>query len=834
MPAGVRARLCLMKYLKTTILLITAAFFLSSARAQTVSDTGKPVTGDAELSGKVLDEQQKDFPFSTVSLLSVKDSALVKGTLSAENGSFTFSGLKPGSYLVSVYVVGYKKLLKGPFTLTAGNKKHIGTLQMLVEAQQLKGVEVVKKKPLIERQIDKTVVNVEKSALAAGNSALEILARAPGVTVDKDGKISLRGKQGVNIMLDGKPAYLSAEQLANLLRSTEGNAVQSIELITNPSAKYDAAGNSGIINIKLKKNRSYGTNGSVLAGGGYGAYYKFNGGLSLNHRQKKFNVFGNLDYGENKRFGGTDIERVNGTATDPTYFDQTNFSRRMRKNGNYKAGIDYFISDKHTLGFTANGYNSHGHTDSKVLTLIGSAPGRRDSSVVASNPNGYRYTGNSFNMNYKGTLDTLGQEISADAEYADHVGREDNNFNNQYLDVTGQQLKPPYLFRNLAKTTTRIRAAKIDYVYPLQKDMKMEAGLKTSFVKTNNDFYFENFDNGNWINDLRRSNQFLYDESINAAYINVNRKFGKTSVQLGLRAEQTNSKGNSVTEQKVADRHYLNLFPSVFLNQELGKKHEMGFSYSRRVDRPNYESLNPFIYYLDLYSYRFGNPFLKPQYTNSFELSYSFKKELHMSVGYSHTTDVMSDVLLTDTATKTIFISNQNLATQDSYNLNVNYPLQITSWWNSSNNLNTYYNKFSTPDLLGTPYKSGKLAASFNTTHTFTFKHDLGAELSGWYNSRQVYGTLLIDPQYSIDLGLSKGLMNKQLNIKLAANDIFKLQKSRIRSALPSQNYLIKERWESRVFRMTLTYRFGSNEIKAARERSGSADAEGRRVKSGG
>ena len=793
------------------------------------------IAGHGEISGKVYDELQKEFPYATVSLLNSTDSTVVKGTLTSDNGSFVFKEVKAGSYLIAVYVVGYKKTFKGPYAVTTAQKNlTTGTIQMATDAQTLKGVNIVKQKPLIERQIDKTVINVENSALAAGNSALEVLAKAPGVTVDKDGKISLRGKQGVTVMLDGKPTYLAAEQLTNLLSSTEGNAIQSIELITNPSSKYDAAGNSGIINIKLKKNRNYGTNGSFLIGAGYGKYYKANSGLTLNHREKRFNVFGNFDYGRNKRHNGTDIMRVNNTAEDKTYFDQTNYNLRNRQNSNYKAGLDYFINDNNTIGFAVNGYYSKGNNVGDVQTLIGDRPGKTDSSVIARNPNSSKYTGIAYNLSYKGTLDTLGQEISIDADYSEYIGDEDNNFNNRYFNAQGQPLKMDYLFRNNTPTTTKIRSAKTDYAYPINKEMKLEIGLKTSFVKTDNNFRFENFEQGNWINDVRRSNQFLYDENINAAYTNLNRKFKSTTIQLGLRAEQTNSKGNSITENKIVTRHYLNLFPSLFVNQELSKSHDMGLSYSRRIDRPDYGSLNPFIDFLDLYSYRFGNPFLKPQYTDAFELSYSYKKSLNISFGYSHTKDVMSDVLLTDTATKTIFISNQNLATQDSYNMNASYPVQVTKWWNTTNNLTAYYNKFKTPDLLGMPYESGKLAFNLNTTQTITLNSSTNVEWSGWYQSKQVWGTLLIDPQYSVDLGMSKSFMNKQLNIKLAANDVFKFQKSRITSTLPSQNYVVSERWESRVFRLTCTYRFGSAEIKAARQRSGSSEAEGRRVKSGG
>ncbi|MGY4385933.1 outer membrane receptor protein involved in Fe transport [Pedobacter sp. UYP24] len=786
-----------------------------------------------KLSGKVLDESKKAFPYTTVSLLNAKDSTVVKGTLSDDNGGFSFSGIKTGNYLIAFYIIGYRKTFKGPYQYSEALKIHqIGEVQLLPDAQLLKGVEIVKHKPLIERQVDKTVINVENSALAAGNSALEILQKSPGVTVDKDGNISLRGKQGVNIMLDGKPTYLSSEQLANLLRSTEGNAIQSIELITNPSSKYDAAGNSGVINIKLKKNRNYGTNGAITAGAGYGKYYKAYGGLNLNHREKKFNIYGNTDFGKGKRFGSTDIVRVNNTVADKTYFDQTNLALKIRSNGNYKAGIDYFVNDNNTIGFAFNGSNSNGNNSANVLTLIGDRPGKADSSVGAKNPSDSHYTSMSYNLNYKGVLDTLGQEISADADFSQYIGKEKNDFNNMYYDAVGKTLKPDYYFRNARPTKTTIRSAKTDYTYPINKETKLEMGLKTSFVATDNNFMFENFENNAWTNDQKRSNQFLYDENINAAYANLGKKFKGTSLQLGVRAEQTNSKGNSITDKKVVNRHYLNLFPSLFINQELSKDHELGFSYSRRIDRPDYGSLNPFISYVDLYSYRYGNPFLKPQYTNSFELSYAYKKTLNITVGYSRTTDVITDVLLTDTVKKTIFISNQNLATQDSYNLNISYPLQITKWWNTSNNLTTYYNNFKTPDLLGAKYDSGKVALNFNTNQTFKLNTTTSLEMSGYYQSKQISGTIVIDPQYGIDFGIKKSLLDKKMDFKLAANDVFNLQRSRITSALPSQKYVVKERWESRVFRLTCTYRFGSKEIKAARQRSNSSEDEGRRVKS--
>ncbi|WP_158800442.1 outer membrane beta-barrel family protein [Pedobacter sp. L105] len=814
-----------MKKTLYSILIFSLGFLnLSTVYAQ----TGK-------LTGKVLDEKRNNLSYASVSLLKAKDSTVIKGSITEDNGVYLFSNLLDGEYLVAINMVGYAKVFKGPYAINTAHQVYtIANVELAPTSKQLNGVNIVSKKPLVERQVDKTVLNIENSVLAAGNTALEILQKAPGVAVDKDGNISLRGKQGVTVMIDGKPTYLSSEQLANLLRSTEGNAIQSIELITNPSAKYDAAGNSGIINIKLKKNSNYGTNGSVTAGGGYGRYYKANGGFSLNHREKKFNLFGEYNYNRSKRFHDLDIMRINNTATDQTYFNQTSTSIQPRQNHNYKAGIDYFIDDNNTIGAAVNGYVSTGNNDADVLTLIGSRPLETDSSVVAFNPNSYKYTGITYNLNYKGKIDTAGQEITADADYSRYLGSQNYGYNNNYLNADGNVYKAPYIFRNSTPTAVKIWAAKVDYTYPFSKKMKLDAGLKSSVVNTDNNSIFDNLIDNNWQSDVTRSNQFLYNENINAGYLNLNREFTGTTLQLGLRAEQTNSKGNSITEQKVVNRHYFNLFPTLFVNHVLSKDNEIGFSFSRRIDRPDYESLNPFINFVDLYTYGIGNPFLNPQYTNSFEITYSYKKTVNVTMGYSHTSDAITRVLLSDTLKKTLYITSENLAEKKSYNLNINSPIPIIKWWTTNNNLTVFYNQFSTPNLLGSPYKSGKLAFQANTNQTVSLNTTTNLELSAHYQSSLVEGTLFMKPQYGIDLGASKSFANKKFNVKLAANDVFNLEKWRVTSALPGQNYSVNEKQESRVFRLTCTYRFGSNTIKGASQRSKSSDAEANRVRSGG
>jgi outer membrane receptor protein involved in Fe transport len=808
---------------KTIITLIyLTIFFYVNTNAQT-APAGK-------VTGRVLDEQKKPLDYVSIALLKAKDSTSVKGSLTAENGIYSFNNLPDGSYLVAFNMVGYAKVIKGPFAINATQKNYsLEDLVLKATAKQLNSVNIVSRKPLVEKQLDKTVLNIENSILATGNTALEILQKAPGVSVDKDGNISLRGKSGVNVMIDGKPTYLSSTQLADLLNATEGDAIQSIELITNPSSKYDASGNSGIINIKLKKSRSYGTNGSVLAGAGYGKYYKANTGLTLNHREKKFNVFGNINYARNKRYVYQTLDRINNTATDPQFFNQASSNEGIRNNTTYKAGLDYFIDDKNTIGAAVNGTVSKGTDQNNPTTLIGKVNGKADSLVKAFNPDNFNYKGTTFNLNYKGTLDTSGSEITADADYSTYNRFKNTAYNNYFFNADGTSSRAPSVFRNPTPSTIKIWTGKVDYTHPFSKKTKLDAGLKTSFVTTDNNSIFENYIGNTYQNDPAQSNHFIYTENVNAAYTNLRTEFKTTTVQVGLRAEQTNSKGNSITAQSVVNRHYLDLFPSLFVNQVLSKDNELGFSYSRRIDRPNYESLNPFIRFIDLYSYSIGNPFLNPQYTNSFEVSYAYKKTLNVSLGYSITNDAITDIVAQDTIKKTSFVTDKNIAKKTSYNLNISYPVTITKWWNTNNNVTVFYNKFNSPDIFGSPYNSGKLAYTINTTHTITINSTMSAEATGHYDSKLLDGTAINHQIYSADLGLSKSLDHKKFMVKFALNDVFNSLKYIGSGNLPSQPFTYTYKPEGRIFRLTGTYRFGSTEIKGARQRSkGSAEEESR------
>jgi len=806
---------------------LALALGLSSAQAQTAAPaaTGK-------ITGTLVNDKGKPADFATVTLLRAKDSSVVKSSLSNETGAYSIERIAAGIYLVKATVVGYDKAVSGPINIAANATVNVPVLKLVPSSKNLSAVTVTATKPLIERKIDRTVMNVENSVLAAGNSAMEILERAPGVTIDKDDNISLRGKQGVTVMIDNKLTYLSAAQLAALLRSTDGNSIQSIELITNPSAKYDAAGNSGIINIKMKKNRAGGTNGSVSATAGYGQNHKASSSLNLNHKEGDLNIFGNYSFFNNKRPQNLELNRTINDAGVNTFFRENTKLIGDRSSHNYKLGADYDISKNNTLGIQLSGYNSSFDGSTNNNTLISGNAGNPTGVTTTGNNSKEAYNNFAANINNRLVLDTAGRELSMDADYSYFWNRQSNNYANNFFLADGTTLRTSSLLRNNLPTKINIGTYKADYTNPFGKTMKLEAGIKFSYVATDNDLRTDSILNGNWVPDAGRTNLYKYTENINAGYVNFSKSWKKTSVQAGLRAEQTNSKGDSRDingKATVNERHYLSWFPSVFVNHELSDNHSVGLNYSRRIDRPSYDDLNSFVQILNAYTYQQGNPNLRPQFTNSFELSYTFKKTYNLTLGYSKTTDVMVELPKQIDAQKVTFITRENLAEQNSYNANLSLPFKIIKWWSMNNNITGFYMGFKSP---ATGIDNGQFALQGNSINTFTVSKTVKFESTFNYQSPLTYGLFKIGNQYALDMGVSKSFAQKKATLKFSVSDVFNTREQNLNVRQGNLNFNVYQKNETRVARLTFSYNFGNTKIQARRHQSG-ADSEKSRVKSG-
>ena len=731
-------------------------------------------------------------------------------------------------------MVGSTKVFSPVFTIhTDQQEVKVPDLIMEDDVRLLDEIKVESTKPLISQEIDKMVINVENSIVSSGNNALEVLEKAPGITIDRQNdEIKLRGKSGVIVYIDGKQTYLSGQEVANLLKNTPSESIEKIEIITNPSSKYDAAGNTGIINIKMKKNQNFGTNGTVSMGAGYGRFEKANGSLMLNNRMEKLNVFGNYSFNHSRGFNDMTLERIIPHQGSLTYFDQRSYRPNRFQGQSYRAGLDYFISRKSTFGVLVTGFrNNWSQIDAWNKSVISN-----ESREVLIRPTTEMDVDNQWrnltgNLNFKHEFNDQGHELSIDMDYSNYDSDRYTHLLTSFTNADHQPVKSDEEVRNNMPSGIDIWAFKTDYSLPLPNGKKLEMGLKSSYVEADNKLLFENFLETSWVVDAGKSNHFIYQENINAAYANFSAKLqSQTKLQIGLRAEHTHSRGNSVTLNEVVDRDYINLFPTFFLSHEADSNNVLNLSYSRRIDRPNYQQLNPFVYYLDPYTYEIGNPFLQPQFTHSVQLTHVYKNTLSSSIGYSRTTDVIVNGVPGQIPEKnTTFVTSENMAVQDNIHLTIGFPIKVRNWWNIQNNFTTYYNRLNS-SYMDEMFNFDVFAYNLYMANNFVIGKGFSAEVSGWYNSPTVYGFTKAKAQGAFNLGIQKTMLDNKLTIKANINDPLWLNNFRGTIQYQDINININNKWESRVARLTLTYNFGNQNVKAARQRKTSTEEERNRA----
>lgn len=784
----------------------------------------------ATVRGLVQDARNQAVPFSTVMLLNAPDSSLVKALVADETGAYSFATLRAGVYRVSVTGVGYEQGYSETITLTDSQALTMPTFKLAEVSKQLSEVKVSARKPLLEVSPEKTVLNVESSITSAGSSALEVLQKAPGVIVDPSDNLIVQGKNGTRIYINGKLSPLTQGDLAAYLRTLQATDIEAIEIITQPSARYDASGNAGIINIRLRKNKNYGTNGSVTAGFAQGKYYpKFNGSVSLNNRTKNVNVFATYSDRIARDWSFINFYRQQAGM----YYDQGSQTTTQSASHNMKAGADFFLSSKSTLGVLVDGSvrNSESATDGR--TPIGMINGPATSILIANNRNNGSRGNLNANLNYH-YADTSGRTLNIDADYG-YFNSSGNNYQpNQYRDPAEQVILQERNYRMKTLTNINLYTLKADYEQRLLGG-KLSTGFKLSSVKTGNDFNFFDVLGGRDVLNTSRTNQFTYTEHVNAGYASYDRQMGKFQWQAGLRLEHTYSQGVLSSVQPQADgnvtRRYLNLFPSGGLTYNPNANNSYALSFSRRIDRPGYQDLNPFEYKTDELTYQKGNAFLRPQYTNTVQVSHTYKYMLTTSFSVSRTVDFFTDITDTTEGNRN-FITTRNLARQDVISLSVSYPFSIAKWWSVYANLTAYHSENRADFGQGRIISLNANVLSFYSQHTFTLPNKWNLEVSGYYTSPSIWGGTFLNRRYwGMTVGVEHKVLKDRGSLNLTLSDPFNAQRWRGVSQFGGLYMIASGGYESRQIRLNFTYNFGGNQVKGARQRSAGSDDESKRIK---
>jgi hypothetical protein len=619
-----------------------------------------------------------------------------------------------------------------------------------------------------------------------------------------------------------------------MLKSMPSNSVESIDLISNPSAKYDAAGTAGIIDIKLKKDNKIGLNGSVNATHAQGVYGKENGGFNLNYRNKQFNLFANYNHSYREGFNHLTLQR--------TFYKNDTFAGAYDQDNHYLyhistdiggLGMDYYLSSKTVVGFLLNGDATDFHRDgNNHSNIVDSATHRVLSHFSTTNSSPNQWSSYAANVNLRHTFDSAGKLLAIDADYAAYPSSGTQDYFTKYYDSAGALTSGPFQLHGDLTGITTIRSVKADYTNPLKHNAKIEGGVKTSFVTADNDLKFSNLVGSEFVNDPGKTDHFIYNENINAGYINFSKDWTKWSTQIGLRAEQTIVQGDdkNLVKDSSLSRNYAQLFPSLAVQRHMNKDNDLGLTLSRRIERPNYEQLNPFKYYLDPTTYKAGYPYLDPALSYSAELSYVYKQKFVTNLNYTVTNDPITEVIQPSTTENKVTIqTTKNLTRMTYYGINGSYQFQFYKWWSNTTNVNVYYAQY-TGDIAGTNLNKGSGTFDINTMNSFILPKDLSAELSAFYQAPQVYGYMDLKPTWIINIGLQKNFFNKRLTVRANATDIFWHGYPSATSYYTNYTESFIAKRDTRQFSLSVTWRFGKRSVPPSQRHSGGAEDEKKRV----
>ncbi|MDF2189594.1 outer membrane beta-barrel protein [Paraflavitalea sp. CAU 1676] len=786
--------------------------------------------------GSVLDKNKRPVSAATVNLLQAKDSVLSKVALTGEDGTFQLENIKPGTYRLSVTAVGFAGYLSDSMVITAANPViRIPAIEIAqAEASQLNAVTVTARKPFVERKIDRTVVNVDALISNAGTNALEVLDKSPGILVDQDGNISMNGKPGVVIFIDDKPTYLSGAELAAYLKSLPSGTLETIEIMTRPPARYDAAGNAGVINIKTKKLKQKGFNGNISPGYTQGVYPKSNNSLNLNFRNNAFNYYLNMGYNYNEGFNDLDIERryVNDDGTPHSLFSQNSWIRRNSSSGSLRTGVDYTIDKFNSIGLMLSGSKTGNRGTVNNKSYLYNGQGALDSLITADNVDNRDYSRGSATLNFRHKFKQTGRELSADLDYIYNESHADQYYRNASYKAD-QTVKGRDDLSGIIPSYINIYSFKSDYTQPLAGGVKAEAGIKGSLIETNNIATYNVIINNVTYPDYDKTNHFTYRENINAGYVNFSKDWKRVSLQAGLRAENTIMRGHQLGNAQKPDssfkRDYVNLFPTFYMSYKLDSASVNQFilSYGKRIQRPNFGNLNPFISPLDKFTFYVGNPFLQPTIAHSVELSHVYKNKITTSLSYEYYDGDINETI--ELQGHQYYSRPANVGTAEYLSLSVNASFEPASWvtvnWFGlaqyvTFKANLYNNKLDT--------------SGYNVITNFNSQFRLGkgwtAEVLGLFRGDIITTQFVLGDFWTLGGGISKKILKGKGTIKLTLNDLFY---TRLNYGLINNLKNAKGRYynqgDTRLLGINFTWNFGKT-FETRKRSNGSAESETQRI----
>lgn len=780
----------------------------------------------ASLKGSIVESSDEAIPYATIILKAAKDSTLVKADITDDLGQYTLVNIPEGRYFLEASFIGMTSYTSEVFQVKS-TLINVPPIILQEDARQLDEVVVTASRALIEVKADRMVFNVQGTINATGDNGLSLLRKAPGVLVDNNNSISVLGRAGVLLYVDGKRVPLSGDDLTSYLENLSSDQIDKIDIITNPGSKYEAQGNAGIIDIRLKKDKNQGYNGSVSVTYGHGRYGQGNVNVSGNYRNKRFNTFGGVGYNKGTRWNELLFENYQ----NGLFMDESNVTLADYNGINGRWGTDIFINKKSTIGFlvSAQSNDLQRRSDNNTLISAEAFPEKTDSILSAPNTSTSDRKQFTYNLNY--AFESGKNTLNIDADYGRFRNDADFNQPNIYYAPDRETV----VSRNITRYTTPV---KID-IATLKADFETEifggkagTGLKYSNVSTDNGFYFFNIPDNIPVINNRRSNIFKYNENVYAAYINYSKILSpKWNMSAGLRAEHTDATGDLTAflpelEEAPAEFNYTNLFPSAGLTYSLNPANVVSLNYGRRINRPDYNVLNPFKEQLSELSYSKGNKSLQPEIVNNVELGYTLQYRYSFKLAYSLTENQITRLIGPDPEDpRAGFISWDNLAQQKLYSFSASLPFDITSWWNAYMNLNLNYT-INEADY-GNNVVVDVRAGNYNIYQQHTFKLGKGwkGEISGWYSGPGVWGgVFLFDPSYSLNLGIQRKFINDKLNVRLFANDItFQSGWSGV-SEFNGLRGLGQGNWDSRRVSLSISYDLGNSNVKSRKRNTGIED----------